>query len=413
LVALEPGVPKRSEGRALVRNFSPRPQSCELAIDANGREVFHSVLVVEPRTLATVRFGPLPHGGIVRARILTGDGLSTDNQRYALAPSVTPARALVVSPDRAARDDLARIVLAVDPRYRVTASDVTAAALSELTHQNFDLAVVHDFSGAGITAAARLFIYPEPGFSGSPEPVVTGSRAPVQNKGVSNVAQAELRSRADAPPLATPVILGPARVIALPGWMDPLALGAEAEDQPAFPLAGLGRTMDGAIGMLSFDVRDHLLLDPDRLDALLLTIDTLKRLTAPADVKVVSTGEFVSLATFAPATLIDPAGARSPLIPDKWGRVRFRPFEAGRYVLSANRHVIEVFANYYDAAESDLAAPPAVSAPPARQMTAGTSHTERQVMPQTVPLIGAVLILLLLESILLARRSARWKMSHV
>ncbi|MGH7837324.1 MAG: hypothetical protein ACREQC_05790, partial [Candidatus Binataceae bacterium] len=350
---LDPGTPKSSEGRALVRNFSPRPQPCEVAIDAGGREVFHSTLIVEPRAEAMVRFGPLSQGGIVRARIITADGLRADNQRYALAPSVAPARALVVSPDAATRDDLARILLAVNPAYRVTVTDTSSAALSGLAGQKFDLAVIHDFSGAGIAAAARLFIFPEP--------TAPGSHAAIAVR--TSVDQAELRSRAGTPALATPVTLGPARVLAIPAWMEPLALGAEAGDPSSFPLAAIGRTPAGATGVIGFDVRNHLLLDPDRLEALLLTIDAIRRLAAPPDARVVATGEFVPMATFAPATLITPAGVQSRLTPDRAGRVRFRAFEAGRYELRAGRQTIAVYANYYDAAESDLAAAPGAGAP--------------------------------------------------
>ena len=91
---------------------------------------------------------------------------------------------------------------------------------------------------------------------------------------------------------------------------------------------------DGEVGVITFDIRKHLLLDPDRMDALVLTIDTLKQLTAPADVKIVSTGAFVSVSTFTPVVVNAPDGMkRKRCNSDQWGLVHFRALEAGRYIV--------------------------------------------------------------------------------
>ncbi len=120
VLALEPGTPKTAEGRCLVRNFAYRPQTCELRIDLDGRQVFDSPLMIEPRAVAAVRFGPIPQGGVLHAHLAPADGLAADNDRYALAPKSRVMRALVVSPDNAVRDDLARVLLAVNPGFQVT-----------------------------------------------------------------------------------------------------------------------------------------------------------------------------------------------------------------------------------------------------------------------------------------------------
>src|SRR6202035_764776 len=91
--------------------------------EAGGREVFHSSLFAEPRAEIVVPFGPLQAGGLIHARIATSDALAADNQRWALAPSIAQAHALVLSPDAQVRDDLARIVLAINRNYLVTAAD--------------------------------------------------------------------------------------------------------------------------------------------------------------------------------------------------------------------------------------------------------------------------------------------------
>ena len=123
IVSLDPGVPHASAGRCVVRNFSDRPQYCELVIEAAGSEVFHSTLIAEPRAEIVVPFGPLAAGGLVQARIAKPDALAADNSRWALAPSIAQGHALMLSRDAAVRDDLARIVLAINPNFLVTAAD--------------------------------------------------------------------------------------------------------------------------------------------------------------------------------------------------------------------------------------------------------------------------------------------------
>jgi Aerotolerance regulator N-terminal len=405
IVALDPGIPHASEGRCVVRNFSMRPQQCDLRIEADGKEVFHSPLMLEPRAQTIVPFGPLGAGGLVHARILTPDALAADNDRYALAPSIAQARALVLSPEASVRDDLARVVLAVNPNFLVTAMDPAVYARSKNTAQKYDLAVLHDCPDRGVTAAAKLFVFPEPPLDGKPAPF-----PPV----IGSVALAEFQSRAGAAPLSAPVLLGPSRVVQLPGWMDPLALGVGAASHESFALAAVGRSPSGAVGVIAFDIRNHLLLDPDRMDALVLTIDTLRQLVVPANLEVVPTGEFVAIPAFAPAMLVSPDGSRQKLAPDKWGRVHFRPLEAGRHFVLVHGNPIEIVANYYDAGESDLATASAAVTP--RQPTSlekSTGYREIQVQPLTMLLIALALLLMLAESALLLRQASRLGVRHV
>lgn len=408
VVALEPGVPKSAEGRCVVRSFAYRPRMSELKIDLDGRPVFDSPLMLEPRAIAAVRFGPLPQGGVLHAHLAPPDALAADDDRYAIAPRSRVARALVVSPDAAARDDLARLLLAVNAGFQVTAIDGSPAALARQSGQHFDLAVLHETGDAGISAAARLFVFP-------PSARPSGGNAALGV--VGTVTAAELEGRTGAAPLATPILLGAARLVALPGWMEPLAQGADATLAAPFPLAAAGQTQQGWIGLLAFDVRNRLLLDPDRLDALLLAIDTVRLVSAPPGPTVVTTGEPVTVPTFAAATLVAPDGARSPLTPDRWGRVHFRPLLAGRYLVIAQRHATEVYANYYDEAESDLAGPAAApatpAAPPRARISVPASLITTRVVPLTTALGGIVLLILLVESALLTRRARRWGFDHV
>jgi hypothetical protein len=404
IVSLDSGVPHSSVGRCVVRSFSNRPQLCELVIEASGREVFHSKLFVEPRGEIVVPFGPLQTGGLVHARIATPDALAADNQRWAFASSIAQAHALVLSPDAAVRDDLARVVLAINPNFLVTAADPSSA--NSYNHaQHFDLAVIHDGTDPGVNATARLLIFPEPKLDGSKRPQII----PVTR----SVAVAELQGREGTGNLSTPVILGPARVIAPPEWMEPMANGAGVRESDSFPLAAFGYTGNEAIGVIAFDVRDHLLLDPDRMDALVLTIDMLQRLVAPRDVMVEPTGTFVTIAAGANAQLTAPDGSVRPLVPDRWGRVRFRALESGRYLVTRNGPATAVYANYYDAGESDLSTPSGAAEMPASPPVVSAGPLQVGVRPIALPLIVLALLALIGESILLAQRAVRWRSAHV
>ncbi|HXZ88186.1 MAG TPA: BatA domain-containing protein [Candidatus Binataceae bacterium] len=406
IVALDAGVPRTSEGRCVVRNFSMRPQQCDLRIDAGGREVFHSPLILEPRAQMIVPFGPLAAGGLVHARILTSDALAADNDRYALAPSIVQARALVMSPEAEVRDDLARVVLAVNPNFLVTAVDTARFVQSKAAAQTYDLAVLHDCDDRGVRAAAKLFVFPEPRLDrDAPAPLLTVT---------GSVALAEFQSRTDTAPLTAPVLLGPARLVQLPGWMDPLARGASAGGHDSFPLAATGRNAAGEAGVITFDIRDHLLLDPDRMDALVLTIDTLRAMLVPPDLKVVPTGTSVAVSAFGRAVLVSPGGSRDLLAPDQWGRVHFRPRAAGRYFVIAGSRTIEVAANYYDAAESDLAAIPPPTPPHATPRAPNAPvYREVRAAPATMLLVVIALIFILAESALILRQASRWGLRHV
>ena len=397
IVSLDPGIPKRSEGRALIRNFASHPQTCELRIEAGNQEVFHSSLVLEPRSSTMVPFGPIQQGGVVHARILTQDALAADNERWASSPGIESPKVLIVSPDRTARDDLARVLLAVNSNYRITAIGTSPDAMRDQVDQKFDLVVLHDWADDPFNASNRLYVFPPRDFATKPQKFHVTKDLPA----------AELQSRTGAPPFATPVLLGPTRVVALPDWMTPLAQGAETGGKTdMFPMAAAGQTPQGSIGVVAFDVRNHMLLDPDRQEALLLVIDAVRELGGAADHKIVPTGELVPIATFGPATLTAPDGTKRELLPDKAGQIRFRPLQAGRYRLSKDERTVEIYANYFDEAESDLAsvsAAPAASSPTISPAAATT--TQIRAVPQASLLIAIVILALLAESTLIVRRA--------
>ena len=195
--------------------------------------------------------------------------------------------------------------------------------------------------------------------------------------------------------------------------MEPVARGVSAGEHATFPLAAFGYDGNTAFGVIAFDVRDHLLLDPDRMDALVLTIDLLQRLLAPRDLLIEPTGAFVSVAAGEHAWLTAPDGTIHALVSDQPGRVRFRILESGRYLVSGDGPAIAVYANYYDAAESDLSAPATTPAFSSSVPSAAAGPSRLSVRPIAMPLVALALIALLGESILLALRETRWRAGRV
>jgi hypothetical protein len=257
---------------------------------------------------------------------------------------------------------------------------------------------MHDCYATGIAARSTLLVYP-------PLHPPAGARIPDLTV-ESSVPEAMMSGgRADT------VRLGATRVIATPEWMEVLASASRGGIGEKFPVTAIGKIAGGRIGLAAFDIRGHFLLDPDKLDALVATIDLLKDLTAPGDVQIVATGAYVSVPAADPARVTRPDGRTLTLAPDKWGRVQLRPLEQGSYTIESNGLRVEVYANYFDAAESDLGAAnvaaPAASAVPA--VKAASEAAPRQMHPLTFAMVVLALLALLAESAILVRHAARWR----
>jgi Aerotolerance regulator N-terminal/von Willebrand factor type A domain len=403
IVSLDPGIPGSTRGRVVIRNFSARPHPAEFAIDLGDSEQFHQTMMLAPREQVVAFFGPLKTGGLLHARILTPDAIDADNSRYALAPSGRAAQVLVLSPDAAVRDDIARVLLAINANFQIVTAD-PAKYVAQSDAKPFDLVIMHDCYVPAVKAASTLFIYP-PSAAKSPQGIsVNGT-----------LASADIRPDAtDESPGLESLTLGATRVVAVPEWMDLIAT-ATGPSHSSIPLAAIGRAAGGPVGVIAFDVRDHLLLAPDHLDALVLTVDLIKQLTAPRDILIVSTGADVSVPATAIAKVTQPDGSMRTVTPDKWGRVRIRPMQAGRYTLESGGQTTQVLANYYDADESDLGAkkPPEASAPAEKAAAESSAQSARQVQPLVFILIALALLALLIESAMLIGHAGRWRMRHV
>ncbi len=409
IVSLDPGVPGASTGHIVLRNFASRSHDIEVAVDCEGKLVSHSSFLLGPEEQLDVQFGPLKTGGLVRGRILNNDALAADNERYAFAPAESATPALVLSADAAARDDLSRLLLAVNNNFIVTAEDPAKFNSSDARNKRFAIAVVHDALIPGVQANSLLLVYPPRGIAN-----IQGLPAGFRVTGV--VPSFELRS----PLEETEAVPGPAapfaaRIVSLPAWMKATVNASASGQSDVFPLAAVGDWERGQVGVIAFDVRNHLLLDPDRLQVLVAAVDVVRRLAMPANIRIVATGDELTVPAPSGAKVMNPDGSVSTIRADQWGRVRLRAVEAGHYRVESRARTVDVYANYFDASESDLTANPAAmgraETPIASQQ--GFSGESRQVRPLELFLAAFALLALVAESAVLVRRALRWGLHNV
>jgi Aerotolerance regulator N-terminal len=403
IVSLAPGVPRGAPGRIVLKNFSPHPHALEVAIDASGKAALHEFVPLGPGEQVTEQFGPLENGGLVRARILSADALSADNERYAFAPMQTAAPALVLSPDPAVRDDLARLILAVNRNFIVTAEDPADFKASAAAQKRFAVAVMHDCMVGGVKADSILLVYP-------PKNVAAAEGVPGAVEVKASVASALLGARPGAGDAMAATLLARTRIVALPRWMEPIATGTAPGSGERFPLAAAGDFGALRFGVIAFDLRNHLVLDPDRLEALVTVIDVVRRLTRPAGLRIVPTGTYLSVPASGSARVLMPDGRVSTVQADRWGRVRMRPLMAGHYRVESQGATTDVYANYFDASESDLAPGPFSRGAAVLSVTAATPAAPVQTKPRPLgfALVGLALLAFITESAILLRRAFGW-----
>ena len=399
IVSLDPGIVLGSRGRAVIKNFGPKPQTCELAIDSGGGEIYHQTLVLGPREQSMVPFGPLTKGGLVHARILSTDALEADNDSYAYAAVDAPSHVLVLSPDATVRDDLARVLLAVNSNFIIATAD-PARFKSE---EHYALVVMHDCFVAGLHSESTLLVFPPAAA------ILPGLRV------VSTAPGALMTNQGHADAGATPTLLASTRALVVPDWMTVKGHGNAAGAHDTIPLVASGALSTGQFGVVAFDVRDHLLLDPDRLEALVAMVDLVRELTVPTQLRIVSTGTYLAIPVSHEAKATAPDGSNLPASHEEWGRLRIRPLQPGHYTIDSANGRVDVYANYYDAFESDLTALAAPSTPQPKTSARDTqlASIPKQVQPLAALLVIFAVIAIIVESGLLMRKANRWGMRHV
>ena len=120
----------------------------------------------------------------------------------------------------------------------------------------------------------------------------------------------------------------------------------------------------------------------------------------------------VSVPVSGPGRIFAPDGSVTPINADDAGRGHFEPALTGAYRVESEAQTAEVYANYYDAAESNLmsdVAPPSGKRP-VEVITepAGPLAAAGGLRPLGLILTLMALLALLAESIVLGRKALRW-----
>jgi len=409
IVSLDPGDPGVSQGHCLMRNFADRSVGATLIVETDRGDVFRTPLIAEPDSEDVVAFGPLHGGGLVHASISSrDDALPADNDRWAyIAPGDVRGRALVLSPDPAVRDDLSRILVGVDPALNVTAMAPGSFSAPRPGDAPYDIAIMHDSFIPSVRANASLLVFPPPpGEDGLTVGTTVPSAELMYHRDQGDQGdQGYHGDHLDQVDRATSttgeaLTIDQVREITLPPSVEVTVRSAGDSAAGPLTMAAFGHDAQGRIAIVAFDVRNHMLINPDNLPALLVTIDLLKRLTEPADLKIVRTGDWVTVAASARgATLVAPDGAQTPLSVGSAGVVGFQPLEAGRYQVRTGDATTAVYANYFDEDESNLAIETTADMPPAHPFPAAAADA---VMPpaSTISTLDGLLVALAIAALL-------------
>jgi hypothetical protein len=404
VVSLDPGTPGIRPGHCVIRSFAQHPMRSTLTIESDRGERLNFPMIVEPESEAVVPFGPLTRGGLVHAHLATnGDALAADDDRWAyVAPGDAKSRALVLSPDPSVRDDLSRILLGINQNLTVEALDPAQYQKSN-DKKSYELVVMHDTYVSGLNAPTILLIYPPPSGAGAVRVGRTLDAIELEDQRESDLADEAL-------------MLGRAREVSLPAGSEVIAHSAGSPAQGQIALAAIANDGEQHLGVIAFDVRHHLLMNPDDLEALLLTVQLVRRLTSPEHLRVVNTASYVTFQVPGGATMVEPDGVERKLPADSSGQVGFMAMSAGRYRLSMPAGESSIYANYFDEDESDLTARPQAEAPaqPATVIAHRSEPTAAGVMTLAMWLTALAMLMLLAESILLSRDWwSRWMARRV
>jgi hypothetical protein len=410
IVELNPGAVNEAQGYCVVRNFSARPRLCQLEIINNAVVVDRSALMLSRRAQALHRFGPLTTGGLIEARLTSADALADDDSRYAYAPVSLPVKVAVVSPDSTVRDELARVLLAVNENFVITAVDPLhieeLVAAPQRGHDQWALIVMHDCFDSRLKGRARLIIFPpaSSGFASARAAAAGQIQEIAESDGPFDPLSAGLSQ------LRAPVSLGAIRTLKLTEAMEVIASGSARGVADPIPVAAIGRDAGGRVGVIAFDIRGDRLMDPDRSESLLITIKLIKELSAPSELQIVQTGGFAAVTLDRPSAMTAPDGSRVWLTPQA-GVARFRPKLTGLYTISAPDGIRRMYVNYYDASESDIRIRP-VNKDAERALAHQTSAPPRTAEARRLApiLVWIATAAVLIESILLARKAwlLRW-----
>ena len=335
-----------ARGYALVKNYAQRPKALALHVTLAGKPVLDQTVELGSRESRVVSIPHLTGSGRLEAWLDVADALAVDNRALAY---VRPARAihvLVVSDDAKVVADLkalARAVPALDLRT------VASGAFRGDDVRQADVAIFHGFVPDQTPPVNSLYLYPPAGNA-----LFRSSR---------DVVGAQILDWNDADPVlhdlryVEALPLDRARLLELPPWAHTL-IASRAEGQE-FPLAFAGETSGRRVICFAFDLAGRSLVKSENLSLLLLMLNSLRWLTPPdpASPVQVDVGESYreTLPEPAPLLVAAPDGSSETRAPR--AQIALDVSRAGEYRLTAGGVQRSLYANLFDADESDIGRP--------------------------------------------------------
>jgi von Willebrand factor type A domain/Aerotolerance regulator N-terminal len=335
--------PRAARAFVTVRNYAGRESHGFLTVQLDGAIFGRQGFTIAPRSATGFPVPALPGAGVLRASLDVDDALAVDNLAYGYVHPERPVHVLVVSDDKTLVTELQRIAAAA-PGLQL---EVIAPAAYDDTH-DADLVLFHRVAPSVPSRAASLYIAPADPRGPFP-PRGHLDRVPMSDAALGHPA---LRSiRLDLPfPFASVQVLDP------PPWAETLVSARTASED--LPLVFAGQMNDHRQAVLAFDLASQGLLRADHTDLLLLVLDLIDWLVPAADnVHIVPTGSVDVIDSLPPLPrhILDPRGTETTLPAEQTPLIE--TLLAGEYRVSADGTEVRIFANLFDAEESDIGRP--------------------------------------------------------
>jgi hypothetical protein len=341
--------PHEARGYALIKNYAHQPKDLTLHVTLASRPVLDDSLHLGGRESRVVSIPKLGDSGRLEAWLDVSDALAADNRALAFVRPARRIRILAVTDNSAVRSDLAALARAV-PML-----DVRTVAPQEFSKDDTagaEIAIFHAFVPAAPPAVNALYSYPPPGNG-----FLRSAR---------DVVGAQILDWNDADPIlhdlryVEALPLDRARFLELPAWAHTL-IASRAEGRE-FPLAFAGETAGRRVVCFGFDLAGQSLVKSENLSLLLVMLNALRWLTPPdvASPLQVDVGDTYREVLPAAAPIsVTAADGHTDTWPAK-GQLSIEVARAGEYRITAGELTRTLYANMFDADESDIARPPFV-----------------------------------------------------
>jgi Aerotolerance regulator N-terminal/von Willebrand factor type A domain len=337
---------EEARGYALIKNYAQHPKSLALHVTLAAKPVLDETVELGPRESRVMPIPHLPGSGRLEAWLDVADALTVDNRARAFVRPARTIHVLVVSDNPSVVADMKALAHAV-PALDLRA--VASGGFRQEDARSVDVAVFHGFVPGEAPAVNSLYLYPP------------AANALFQSR--RDVVGAQILDWNDADPVlhdlryVEALPLDRARILELPPWAHTL-IASRAEGQE-FPLAFAGETSGRRVICFAFDLAGRSLVKSENLSLLLLMLNSLRWLTPPdpASPVQVDVGDTFREPLPEPAALLIAAPDGTTETRDAKAQIALDVGRVGEYRLTAGGVQRTLYANLFDADESDIGRP--------------------------------------------------------